>query len=201
MNGLLGGAQIIAQHGKKRDGVGIVALGLHGDGAVVQLPLQVEQTVRRILRLSGGLVGVQGVFVIPAVLGVARRAVLRLPGGVFKLAHAFKAGGRIGKAAGFHQRNRVAVLIALLAVHEIARLGKVGLRGPVLALVVQNQPVRIGGIGGRCGIVAQLFKGLGGLRVIACGKQLDGGFKFAAFVLRTAAEAQKQRGKHKHNAF
>ena len=77
----------------------------------------------------------------------------------------------------------MAVLIALLAVHEAAYPGKIGFSRAVLALIIEHQAMGIGGIGGSGSVVAHLVKGSGRLGVLPGGKQLYRIVKRAGWVL------------------
>ena len=83
----------------------------------------------------------------------------------------------------------MAVLIALLAVEDVARLGEVFLRLRVLPLLIEHQPAGIGGVGSRLGIVAQALEHLGGLGVFAGGKGVQGAVVGTAVIRRAGRQA------------
>ena len=83
----------------------------------------------------------------------------------------------------------MAVLVTLLAVENVSRLGEVFLRLGVLPLLIEHQPVGVGGVGGSLGIVAQPLERLGGLGVFAGGKGIQGAVVGTAVIRRAGGQA------------
>lgn len=90
----------------------------------------------------------------------------------------------------------MAVLVALPAIENVERLGKVWLRLGVLALLIEHQPAGIGGVGGCLRVIAQALEGLGGFGIFAGGEGVQSAIVGTAVIRRAGRQAQKNACEH-----